>query len=307
MQKETTNLRSYLKILKHILEDGYLKENRTGTDTLAMPGISWEHDMSDGFPLLTTRKLPMKAIAAELEGFIKGITSKRWYQEKNCRFWDFWCNPEKLVGNARGSRLVVNDSVYKLMQKEEDDLGPLGYSYQMRNFNLAYDENCDGTLRKIDQLKNIVDKLKNHYNDRRMLVINYNPAQLDKMALPPCTVAWGVTVIGNKLHLSWFQRSVDTIKGMPSDIANMALMLMLLCRQSGFEPGKLSALFMDCHLYVNHIETAKKQLMREPRESPSIIIRPESGDFDIFQWTNADLILQNYNPHPAIKMGDIAV
>lgn len=292
-------MRSYLKILKHILEDGYLKENRTGTDTLAMPGISWEHDMSDGFPLLTTRKLPMKAIAAELEGFIKGITSKKWYTERGCRFWDFWCNPEKIAEHS--------GTDVKKIQREEDDLGPLGYSYQMRNFNLAYDENCDGTIRKIDQLKDIVDKLKNNYNDRRMLVINYNPAQLEKMALPPCTVAWGVTVVDNKLNLSWFQRSVDTVKGMPSDIASMALMLLLLCRQSGFEPGKLSALFMDCHLYVNHIETAKEQLMREPKELPSIIIRPESGDFDIFNWTNQDFILQNYDPHPAIKMGDIAV
>lgn len=319
-------MKQYQDILRSILETGDWKENRTGTRTLAKAGVFFEHDMANGFPLLTARKMPIKSIAVELEGFIKGITSKKWYQERGCHFWDQWANP--LVVDSRykaelQERKMQNWDMleYRGISSEDlaakhpevnkralalelDDLGPLGYSYQLRRFNQVYDEDDDGTTQQCDQLRSIVKTLKSDPNDRRMVATLWNPLQTSKMALPACTVAWMVTVIGNRLNLSWFQRSCDFVLGAPSDIASMAMMQELLALEANLDAGRLTGLLVDCHVYENHIPAARELLSREPRELPGLNLILKS---DIFEWTHKDFALSNYNPHPALQMGAIAV
>lgn len=319
-------MKQYLDIVRSVLDNGSWKENRTGIKTLAMPGVFFEHDMESGFPLLTVRKMPIKSIAVEVEGFLKGITSKKWYQERGCHFWDNWANPYQVQAesghqlkmfaeDAKEAYLDPDKMVFlpdrKKIAAELDDLGPLGYSYQLRRFNQVYDEDDNGCVQRYDQLKNIVDTLKQDPNDRRMVAGLWNPVQLDKMALPPCTVGWVVNVIDGKLNLSWLQRSCDAILGLPSDIANMGMIQTLLAVEAGLHVGKLSGLLVDCHIYENHVETAKLLLEREPRELPTLGIRvgdEESAySFDIFEWTHKDFTLYNYNPHDKLDMGTIAV
>lgn len=300
-------MKSYIDIVNRILFDGKKKETRAG-DTITVPNVFWEHDMADGFPLLTTRKMPIKSIAVELEGFIKGITSKKWFQERGCRFWDNWANPHivsdvLMEGTKNGEFMIVEH-----VQKVIDNLGPLGYSYQMRRFNEVFDEDDDGQLKGVDQLKELVDTLKTNPNDRRMVVSYWNPPQLSRMALPPCTVAWAVNVTDGKLHLSWFQRSCDFLIGGSTDIASMAIMQMLLCKESGLLAGKLSALFVDCHIYEKHLPAARELVFRESKDSPRFIITSsKQNKFSIFDWTHKDYILTNYNPHPKLDIGEIAV
>lgn len=307
---------SYHKIVEAILDNGYEKETRAGS-TLALPGVFWEHDMADGFPLLTTRKMPIKSIAVELEGFIKGVTSKAWYQERGCRFWDNWANP-KTVDYWFNAAVTGDDSAtYTSVHRDNiarqlDDLGPLGYSFQMRRFGEAWDEDDGGSLKGFDQLADVVYKLKNNPNDRRMIVSYWNPPQLDRMALPPCTVAWGVTVMGGKLNLSWFQRSCDWMIGGACDIASMALLQTLLCVETGLFIGKLSALFLDCHIYKNHIDSAEILLSRNPLKLPYIGIKTSDDSdptykYSIFDWTHKDFTLYDYDPHEKLDIGQIAI
>jgi len=298
---------NYHKIVEEILDKGYDKDTRAGS-TLALPSVYWEHEMADGFPLLTTRKMPIKSIAVELEGFIKGITSKAWYQERGCRFWDNWCNPKALEKHLS----VGCDKHESVCQNDIDDLGPLGYSFQMRRFGEAWDEDDGGSLKGFDQLADVVKKLKESPNDRRMIVSYWNPPQLDRMALPPCTVCWGVTVMGGKLNLSWFQRSCDWMIGGACDIASMALLQTLLCVETGLFIGKLSALFLDCHIYKNHIESAEILLSRNPLKLPYLGVKTSDNidptyKFSIFDWTHKDFTLYDYDPHEKLDIGQIAI
>ena len=198
-------MKAYLDIVQRILKQGELKENRTGIDTLTLPNQVFSHDMSMGFPLLTTKKMAVKAMAVELEGFIKGITSKQWFIDRKCKIWSQWANPRainKKITSGYYTEEFLNDPDFqKKAQLEEDDLGPLGYSWQWRRFGEIYDEDDNGCNHGYDQLAYIIYKLKNNPNDRRMYCTAANPNQRHLMALEPCHILWVITHINGQLNL----------------------------------------------------------------------------------------------------------
>jgi len=479
-------MKQYLDIVENVIQNGHVKcpvrKNihtgkfepvDGGVKTLALPNVFFTHNMEDGFPLLTTKKMAWHAIKVELEGFIKGITDKKWYQDRGCRIWDEFSSVSGSIAGASWDQR-------KRYQLASRDLGPI-YGWEWRNFggnyvptpkpNIPYckiEESIDGKIynnekygdfiiigkkkkllqiqflrttykywcrassvnsgkvrdpyhisqygvgcmgptvkydgvsskkrRRIynywlgllsrcynpsnlsyknygargfymsndwlifsnflrdiqeirgwrskvnhwcgyhlhvkgqmydkstcewkrdvqihsdvilppsgtDQLKNIVDTLHNNPNDRRMVCSAWNPNDLHMMALPPCHWGWNVTVIGGKLHLCWIQRSCDLMLGVPFNIASYALLLTLLAKEANLEPGNLSGVLVDCHIYENQLDGVKEQLTREPRNLPSIRIK-YNGKFSIFNWTHEDVELINYNPHPAIKFGEVVV
>ncbi len=285
-------MKEYLDIVKKILNEGVWKDNRTGVRTLAIAGAMFEHDMSKGFPLLTTKQMPTKIIKVELEGFIKGITDKRWYQKRGCHIWDEWCNPTKVP--------YGNDEETKKKMLEEPDLGSI-YGFQWRHFGADYeglDKSHEG--KGIDQLKKLVNTLKTNPNDRRMIVMAWNPSHLYQQALPPCHYGFQVTVINNKLNLMWNQRSVDTMLGLPFNIASYGLLLHLLAKETGFEEGKLIGFLGDVHIYENHIEGAKEQISREPKPLCQIVTENFTS---IFDWNHEQTNAVGYkdNHHPKIE------
>lgn len=278
--------KQYLTILQNILNKGYTKPTRTGIDTLSISNVYISHDLSDGFPLLTTRKIPWKSLRIELEGFIKGICSKNWYKDRGCNYWNNWSNP-------------YNNPIV------DDDLGPI-YGFQWRKFDEIYSSDDDGHIAGYDQLKNIVDTLKTNPNDRRMVCSSWNPNQQQMMALPPCVYTWGIVHNNGVLNLYYTQRSCDFIFGAPSNIAEYALLLHLLCKETNMKPGNLSCLIGDCHIYKNQIHGAEEQLSRNLGQLPSITILNKNKLFSIFDWTYDQVKLSNYNPQQAIKFGRIA-
>ncbi|MBR9683057.1 thymidylate synthase [Candidatus Woesearchaeota archaeon] len=288
-------MEEYLRIVKKILNEGHHKENRTGVDTYAVAGEMFEHDMANGFPLLTTKRVPFKAVRSELEFFIKGMTNKEWLQEQKNPIWNEWCCPDVVP--------YGHDEETKQKMMAERDLGPI-YGFQWRHFGAEYGgPDHDHAGEGVDQLEKIVDKLKTDPNDRRMIVSAWNPAAIQSMALPPCHYGFQVTVIDDKLNLLWNQRSVDTMLGLPFNIAGYATLLHLLAKESGFGEGKLIGFLGDVHLYENHEEGIKEQLSREPRELP----RVETVEFtSIFDWNYQDTKLIGYKPHPKIAF-EIAV
>jgi len=238
-------------------------------------GQIFKHNMCGSFPLLTTKTMAYKSMWVELEGFIKGITSKRWYQERNCNIWNEWSNPQN---------------------ENENDLGPI-YGYQWRRFNEAYDENDNGSLNGYDQLKYIVETLKSDPESRRMVCSAWNPIQIDSMALPPCHVLWNVVVIGNKINLLWHQRSCDLMLGVPFNIASYATLLLLLAQEADLSPGVLQGTFADCHIYEDHIEGAEEQLSRSPKPLPTVSL----GEYNsIYEWNSEGAGVFNYEPHSKI-------
>jgi thymidylate synthase len=285
-------MRAYLDIVRNILENGERKENRTGTDTIAIAGAIFEHDMAKGFPLLTTKKVPFKAVASELEFFIKGITDKQWLQDHNNHIWDEWANPKKAP--------YGHDAAAKEKMKNERDLGPI-YGFQWRHFNAEYKNyDSDYSGQGIDQLKKLVDTLKTNPNDRRMIVNSWNPSMLNQMGLPPCHYCYQVTVINGKLNLLWNQRSVDTMLGLPFNIASYALLLHLLAKESGLQEGKLVGFLADTHIYVDHIDGAKEQLGRDPNTYQLPAIQTENFS-SIFDWKCEDSKVLNYQSFPKIE------
>jgi len=347
-------MQSYLDIVRRVLTKGKTKrpvrkkEDGTFEDvvihdegklravsTLACPNVFFSHDMADGFPLLTTKKMPWKTLKVELEGFIKGITSKKWYQERGCKIWDEWCNPQALKQyqepdgswnwrlTYRPDGSIKTDAEVKAeRQFYEDDLGPI-YGYQWRHFGqhhgefdtwevgepnaggeYQWDDNRNGLLTEgFDQLKNICDTLRSNPHDRRMVCSAWNPNQMNQMALPPCHYAWNVTVIDGELNLFWAQRSCDLMLGVPFNIASYGLLLHLLAKHANLKEGNLSACFVDCHIYENQIEAAEAQLSREPLPLCNVYTRSN----DIFKWDHTDSDLVNYKSHDKLDFGSIAI
>jgi len=290
-------MRTYLDIVEKILKQGEQKSDRTGTGALAVAGVMFEHNMSTGFPLLTTKKTPFRLIKTELEFFIKGITDKEWLKEQKNHIWDEWCSPVKVP--------YAHDETTKQKMMEERDLGPI-YGFQWRHFNATYQNyNTDYSNQGVDQLENLINTLKTNPTDRRMIVSAWNPCQLEQMALPPCHFQWQVVVIGNKLNLMWNQRSVDVMLGLPFNIASYGLLLHLLAKETGLQEGRLIGFLGDTHIYSNHIESAKEQLKRDPNKYLLPQIQTENFT-SIFDWTSADTKLENYESYPRIKF-DIAV
>ena len=273
--------KTFQENLELILTKGYKKEDRTGTGTISFPGVMIRHDMSDGYPLLTLRKVPFKSAAIELEGFIKGITSKQWYKERGCNYWNQWCNPQEV---AYGT----DDDTKKKME-ECDDLGKI-YGYQWRNF------------KGVDQLKNIVNTLKKDTNNRRMVCSAWAPDQLNEMALPPCHFAWQVNVTDGKLNLFYYMRSVDFVLG--NDLNTYGLLLHLLAKESNLKEGMLVGFFADAHIYLNHIDGIKELLNRNATgKLPTI----KTDNFkSIYDWQYSDTILLDYEPLPSVKF-EVAV
>ncbi|MFA5129681.1 MAG: thymidylate synthase [Patescibacteria group bacterium] len=288
-------MQAYLDIVRRILNEGAQKANRTGVDAITLPGAMFEHDMQKGFPLLTTKTVPFRLIASELEFFIKGITDKEWLRSRNNHIWDEWCSPDKVP--------YGHDEETKAKMMAERELGPI-YGYQWRNFGAEYVAHDQPPLSKgVDQLRNLVEKLKSDPSDRRMIVSAWNPTAFHRMALPPCHYGFQVTVVNETLNLMWNQRSVDTALGLPFNIASYALLLHLLAKESGFKEGKLVGFLADTHIYVNHINGMREQLEREPFPLPKIVT-PEFSD--IFSWKYEDSQVMDYTHHPKISF-EIAV
>lgn len=285
-------MQAYLDIVKKVIDTGVKKMPRQGTECFTTAGVLFEHDMSRGFPLLTTKKMPFRLIASELEFFIKGITDKQWLLERNNHIWDEWASPKKAP--------YGHDDASKQRMLEERDLGPI-YGFQWRHFNASYESyDTDYTGKGYDQLAKLIETLKTNPNDRRMIVSAWNPLALDEMALPPCHYCFQVTVTDNKLNLMWNQRSVDVMLGLPFNIASYALLLHLLAKESGYGEGRLVGFLGDVHVFVNHIDGAKEQLSRDPNKYPLPTI--ETKNFtSIFNWKTEDTELKNYESHPSIK------
>ncbi len=283
-------MKSYISIVQKILDGGIRKHNRTGVDTLSIPGMLFEHDMSDGFPLLTTKRVPFRLVASELEFFIKGITDKEWLRSRDNHIWDEWCSPDIVAYN--------NDDSTKKRMKEERELGPI-YGFQWRNFGASYvTHDQKPNTQGIDQLKILIETLKKDPHSRRMIVSSWNPQDLHHMALPPCHYAFQVLVTENILNLLWNQRSVDVALGLPFNIASYGLFLHLLAKEANLGEGRLVGFLADTHIYVNHIDGLRKQITREPRKLPRITTSQCSS---IFDWQYTDSKIEDYNPYPKIE------
>lgn len=283
-------MEAYLKIVEEILKNGVVKENRTGVDTRAIAGAMFEHEMSEGFPLLTTKGVPFRLVASELEFFIKGITDKKWLQDRDNHIWDEWCSPDKVP--------YGHDEKTQEKMADERDLGPI-YGFQWRHFGAdyrGYDQDYSGE--GVDQLENLVNTLHNNPEDRRMIVSSWNPEAKSRMALPPCHYGFQVTVMDDKVNLLWNQRSVDTALGLPFNIASYGLLLHLIAKESGLDEGKLVGFLADTHIYENHVEGLNTQLSRTPFELPTL----ETDNFtSIFDWNYEDTKVIGYEKHPPIK------
>ena len=274
-------MKQYHDLLKHVLEHGNQKGDRTGTGTLSVFGYQMRFDLSEGFPMVTTKKLHLKSIIYELLWFLKGDTNIEYLQENGVRIWNEWAD-------------------------ENGDLGPV-YGHQWRNWNSE----------EIDQIQEVVDTLKNNPNSRRMLVSAWNPSVLPdtsvsfaenvangKAALPPCHAFFQFYVADGKLSCQLYQRSADIFLGVPFNIASYALFTMMMAQVCGYQPGDFIHTFGDAHIYNNHMEQVELQLSRDPRPLPTMKINPNVKD--IFAFTFDDFELLNYDPHPHIK-GVVAV
>jgi thymidylate synthase len=283
-------MRAYLEIVDKVLKEGILCPNRTGVSAYTIAGATFEHDMEDGFPLLRTKQMGLRNISSELEFFIRGITDKNWLKDRKNHIWDEWAKPQLAP--------YGHDEESKKKMMEERDLGPI-YGFQWRHFNApytTYDANYEG--QGVDQLKNIVETLKTNPRDRRMIVNAWNPQQINEMALPPCHYGFQTTVINGKLNLLWNQRSVDTMVGLPYNIASYALLLHLLAKEAELKEGKLVGFLADVHIYENHVEGAKLQISRDPELYPLPKIETENYN-SIFNWSYKDtkvLGYQSYDP-----------
>ena len=274
-------MKQYHDLIKHVLEHGNEKGDRTGTGTKSVFGYQMRFDLSEGFPMVTTKKLHLKSIIYELLWFLNGDTNIDYLQQHGVRIWNEWAD-------------------------EKGDLGPV-YGHQWRNWN-----NED-----IDQIKEVVETLKKNPNSRRMLVTAWNPSVLPdtsksfaenvangKAALPPCHAFFQFYVADGKLSCQLYQRSADIFLGVPFNIASYALFTMMIAQVCGYQPGDFIHTFGDAHIYNNHLEQVNLQLSREFRDLPTMRINPEVKD--IFGFKFEDFSLENYDPHPHIK-GIVAV
>lgn len=264
-------MKQYLDLLQRIMNEGADKEDRTGTGTRSVFGHQMRYDLSEGFPLLTTKKLHLKSIIHELLWFLKGDTNVRYLQENGVRIWNEWAD-------------------------ENGDLGHI-YGYQWRSW-----PNYDGG--HIDQISEVIRQIKETPNSRRILVSAWNVADLDKMNLPPCHLLFQFYVANGKLSLQLYQRSADTFLGVPFNIASYALLLMMVAQVCGLEAGEFIHTTGDTHLYTNHFEQVKLQLTRTPRKLPKMRLNPEVKD--IFDFTFDDFTLEEYDPWPHIP-GKVSV
>jgi thymidylate synthase len=259
-------MKQYHDLLEHILRHGVKKEDRTGTGTTSVFGYQMRFDLSEGFPCITTKKLHLRSIIHELLWFLKGDTNIQYLKENNVSIWDEWAD-------------------------ENGNLGPV-YGSQWRSWPTA-----DG--RHIDQIKQVIDQLKNNPDSRRIIVSAWNVGEIEKMALPPCHAFFQFYVAEGKLSCQLYQRSADTFLGVPFNIASYALLTMMLAQVCDLTPGDFVHTLGDAHLYSNHLEQARLQLTRDFRPLPQMKINPNVKDLFEFKFEDFELI--NYDPHPHIK------
>lgn len=264
-------MKQYLDLLRYVMDNGVMKSDRTGTGTKSVFGYQMRFNLSDGFPLLTTKKLHLKSIIHELLWFIKGDTNVKYLQDNGVRIWNEWADAD---GN----------------------LGPV-YGKQWR----AWRDYNGGT---IDQLSEAVEMIRTNPDSRRIIVSAWNVADLPEMRLPPCHAFYQFYVADGRLSLQLYQRSADIFLGVPFNIASYALLLMMVAQVTGLEAGDFVHTLGDAHIYTNHFEQVREQLGREPRALPVMRINPDVKS--IFDFKYEDFTLENYNPHPHIK-GVVAV
>ena len=259
-------MRQYLDLLRHVLDDGMEKADRTGTGTRSVFGYQMRFDLSRGFPLLTTKKLHLKSIVHELIWFLSGSSNVGYLREHGVTIWDEWAD-------ANG------------------ELGPV-YGSQWRSWPTP-----DGG--KIDQISQVVDAIRSNPDSRRHVVSAWNPAEVPRMALPPCHTLFQFYVARGRLSCQLYQRSADVFLGVPFNIASYALLTSMVAQVCDLEPGEFVHTFGDAHLYLNHLEQARLQLAREPRPLPRLRLNPETRS--IFDFRYEDVTVEGYEPHPAIR------
>jgi thymidylate synthase len=259
-------MRQYLDLMERILSRGVEKRDRTGTGTLSVFGHQMRFDLNQGFPLVTTKKLHVKSIVYELLWFLRGDTNVKYLNEHGVSIWDEWAD-------------------------ERGDLGPV-YGQQWRSWPAA-----DGET--IDQMAGVVAAIRRNPDSRRLIVSAWNPAEVDKMALPPCHCLFQFYVADGRLSCQLYQRSADVFIGVPFNIASYALLTLMVAQVTELEPGEFVHTFGDAHLYLNHLEQARLQLARTPRRLPTMRLNPAVKD--LFGFRYEDFALEGYEPHPHIK------
>jgi len=259
-------MRQYLDLMRHVLQHGTRKDDRTGTGTLSVFGHQMRFDLAQGFPLLTTKKVHTKSIIHELLWFLRGDSNIRYLKEHGVSIWDEWAD-------------------------EKGDLGPV-YGSQWRSWPAV-----DG--RQIDQIGQVVRDIRQNPDSRRLIVSAWNVAEIERMALPPCHLLFQFYVAQGRLSCQLYQRSADIFLGVPFNIASYALLTMMIAQVTGLKPGEFIHTLGDAHLYMNHLEQVQTQLAREPRPLPSMRLNPEK--ISLFDFGFDDFELLNYDPHPSIK------
>jgi thymidylate synthase len=259
-------MKTYLDLLRHVLEHGARKDDRTGTGTLSVFGYQMRFDLSSRFPLLTTKKIHVKSVVHELLWFLQGSSNVRYLQENGVTIWDEWAD-------------------------DKGELGPV-YGVQWRSWQAP-----DG--RSIDQLKDVVEQIRRNPDSRRLLVSAWNPADVPRMALAPCHALFQFYVADGRLSCQLYQRSADIFLGVPFNIASYALLTLMVAQVTGLKPGEFIHTLGDAHLYLNHLEQAREQLARTPRDLPVMRVNPAVKDLFAFRYE--DFTLEGYDPAPAIR------
>lgn len=288
-------MKQYLDLIRKVLNEGTKKEDRTGTGTISYFGYQMRFDLKDGFPLVTTKKVHLKSIIHELLWFIHGDTNIKYLVDNGVSIWNDW--PYKKYSESPDFKGETMDEFIEKIKNDEDfarkwgDLGPV-YGKQWRNFE------------GVDQLKNIIEEIKRNPDSRRLIVSSWNPKEVPNMALPPCHSLYQFYVIDGKLSLQLYQRSGDIFLGIPFNIASYSLLLMMVAKVTGLEPGTFVHTIGDAHIYLNHIEQVNLQLSREPFPLPKMIIHRDTDNIEDFRYEDFELV--DYQCHGRIK-GAVAV
>lgn len=276
-------MKAYLDLLRTVLENGEDRTDRTGVGTRGIFGAQLRFDLSRGFPLVTTKKVHTRSIIQELFWFLGGHTDNAWLRERGVTIWDEWSTAEQCARFGRRA----------------GDLGPI-YGHQWRNFGAT--ENADGTFQNdgVDQISALVDEIRRNPASRRLIVTGWNPAEANRVALPPCHTLFQFHVSGNgRLSCQLYQRSADLFLGVPFNIASYALLTHMIAQVCGLGVGDFVHTFGDAHIYKNHFEQVKLQLSREPRALPTLRLNPDVKNLFAFRFE--DVAIDGYDPHPGIK------
>ncbi len=288
-------MKQYIDLCNYILNNGVKKDDRTGTGIISVFGYQMRFNLGEGFPLLTTKKVHLKSIIHELLWFISGSTNIKYLVDNDVRIWNDWpYDLYKKSPDFQGE--TIEEFAAKIKESDEfakkyGNLGPV-YGKQWRDFN------------GVDQLSNLIEQIKTNPNSRRLIISAWNPAEVDKMALPPCHSFMQFYVAEGKLSCQLYQRSADVFLGVPFNIASYALFTMMIAQVCGLEPGDFVHTLGDAHIYLNHLDQVNKQIKRSLRPLPKMVINPNVKS--IFDFKYEDFTLLNYNPHSGIK-GKVAV